>query len=273
MTILDTIVEQKRHEVASLPAVGVSAEVLSAALTRRGDQRDFRRALEQAAPRRLGLIAEIKKASPSAGVIRPDFDPVQIAREYEQAGAHCLSVLTDEQFFQGSLEFLRAIRREVRLPLLRKDFLIDERQILESVEWGADAVLLIVAILDDRRLRRFHDLASAAGLAVLVEVHDELELDRALTAGARLIGVNNRDLRTFSVDLATTERLAERLLAARPASGCEPVLLVAESGIHTRQDVERLARCGAGAVLVGESLMRSGADVGRKMRELMGDVS
>ena len=144
--------------------------------------------------------------------------PSWIAREYEAAGASCLSVLTDEKFFQGSLEYLKLIREAVKLPLLRKDFIIDERQILEAVEWGADAILLIVAILSDSRLRQFHALATEAGLAALVEVHDEAELDRALAAGAQIIGVNNRDLKTFKVDLATTERLAARLRLPRHAS-------------------------------------------------------
>ena len=209
----------------------------------------------------------MKKASPSAGVICPDFDPVKIARRYEAAGASCLSVLTDEKFFQGSLEFLRAIREAVSLPLLRKDFIIDERQILEAVEWGADAILLIVAILEDAQLARFHALATEAGLAVLVEAHDEAELDRAMDAGAVLVGVNNRDLKTFKVDLGTTERLAARLRESGGTAG-RP-LLVGESGIHTRSDVERLARAGVQAILVGESLMRE-ADMNAKVRELIG---
>jgi indole-3-glycerol phosphate synthase len=198
-------------------------------------------------------------------VIRPDFDAVRIAREYEAAGASCLSVLTDEKFFQGSLEYLKQIRGAVGLPLLRKDFIIDERQILEAVEWGADAILLIVAVLSDAQLQHFHDLATGNGLAALVEVHDEAELDRALNAGAELAGVNNRNLKTFKVDLATTERLAARLHSS-PRSPAP--LLVAESGIHTRADVERLAKCGAQAILVGESLMRH-ADIGAKVHELL----
>lgn len=267
MSILETIVAQKRREVALLPPGAVTVESLRAALARRGGARDFLAAVQR--PRRggLALIAEVKKASPSAGVIRSGFDPVQIALEYEAAGASCLSVLTDERFFQGSLEYLKAIRAAVGLPLLRKDFIIDERQILEAAEWGADAILLIVAILDDARLGEFHRLATEAGLAALVEVHDEAELERARDAGARLIGVNNRDLRTFQVDLGTTERLAARLRAATgPGDG---TLLVAESGIHTRADVERLARGGASAILVGESLMRQ-ADLGAKVAELLG---
>ena len=265
-TVLDTIVDQKRHEVARLPADPVTVETLRAALARRTDRRDFLAALQKPRRGNVALIAEVKKASPSAGVIRPDFDPVRIAREYEAAGASCLSVLTDEKFFQGSLAFLRDIRAAVRLPLLRKDFIIDERQIREAVEWGADAILLIVAILDDARLRHFHELATGAGLAALVEVHDEAELDRALAIGARLIGVNNRNLKTFTVDLATTERLAARL-QAHPSG--RDTLLVAESGIHTRANVERLRACGARAILVGESLMRE-RDLAAKARELMG---
>ncbi len=265
-TILDTIVKQKRLEIANLPGEPVNAAGLRAALDLRADRRDFLAALRHPLQGDVALIAEVKKASPSAGVIRPDFDPVRIAREYEAGGASCLSVLTDEPFFQGSLRFLRDIRAAVRLPLLRKDFIIDERQIREAVEWGADAILLIVAILDDARLRRFHELATGAGLAALVEVHDEAELDRALAIGAGLIGVNNRNLKTFTVDLATTERLATRL-RSEPAG--RAALLVAESGIHNRADVERLRRGGARAILVGESLMRE-PDLARKARELLG---
>ena len=265
--ILDTIVEQKQREVALLPERSLAAGDLRDAMLERGEQRDFLAALRQPRVGDVALIAEVKKASPSAGLICPDFDPVRIAKEYEAAGASCLSVLTDEQFFQGSLDYLRQIRAAVKLPLLRKDFIIDERQILEAIEWGADAILLIVAILDDARLNRFHAMAVEAGLAVLVEVHDEAELDRALAIGAHLIGVNNRDLKTFKVDLATTERLAAKLFSS-PVSR-HSSLLVAESGIHTRTDVERLAKCGAGAILVGESLVRSG-DIQAKAHELLG---
>lgn len=261
MRILGTIVEQKRREVARLPQGTVSVAVLQAAIRSRGGRRDFLGALRNSKRASVSLIAEVKKASPSAGVIRADFDPTRIAREYETAGATCLSVLTDQEFFQGSLEDLLAIRQAVALPLLRKDFIIDERQILEAIQWGADAILLIVAILTDTELMRFHSLAVQAGLAVLVEAHDAIELDRALAAGAELIGVNNRDLNTFKVDLGTTERLAARV-ASR-------ALLVAESGINTRADVERLARCGVRGILVGESLMRT-ANIRSKVRELMG---
>jgi indole-3-glycerol phosphate synthase len=273
VTILDTIVEEKKREVARLPMRAVSTSDLKAALEARGGLRDFAGALRR--PRRgaVALIAEVKKASPSVGLIRADFDPVRIAREYEAAGASCLSVLTDEKFFQGSLEYLKLIRGAVKLPLLRKDFVIDERQILEAIEWGADAILLIVAILSDAHLRQFHALATGAGLAVLVEVHDEAELERALMAGAQLVGVNNRNLKTFKVDLATTERLAARLRPSDPVTHHAPrttsPLLVAESGIHTHSDVQRLAKCGAQAILVGESLMRH-ADIAAKVGELLG---
>jgi len=285
--ILDKIVEEKKCEVAKLPARLIAAGDLRDAMLEHGERRDFIAALKscrrrgdesqteknQSEPPHVGscdsvaLIAEVKKASPSAGVICPDFDPVRIAKEYEAAGASCLSVLTDEKFFQGSLDYLRQIRAAVKLPLLRKDFIIDERQILEAIEWGADAILLIVAILNDEQLEKFHSLATEAGLAVLVEVHDEAELVRAMKISPALIGVNNRNLKNFKVDLATTELLAAELFpspATRP-----PSLLVAESGIHTRADVERLKRCGAKAILVGESLMRGG-DIKSKVRELIG---
>ncbi len=259
--ILDTIVAQKQLEVAKLPERLIAAGDLRDAMLEHGERRDFFAALAKPRVGDIGLIAEVKKASPSKGVICLDFDPVRIAKAYEAAGASCLSVLTDEKFFQGSLDYLRAIRQAVSLPLLRKDFIIDERQILEAIEWGADAVLLIVAILDDARLKRFHDLATEAGLTVLVEVHDEEELDRAVAIGAALIGVNNRNLKDFKVDLAVTERLASRLPAG--------TLLVAESGICTRADVERLKAAGSRAILVGESLMRSG-DIGAAVRQLAG---
>ncbi len=281
MSILDTIVEQKKLEIARLPERVLAAGDLRDAMLEHGERRDFLAALHKPRQGDIALIAEVKKASPSAGVICQDFDPIRIAKEYEAAGASCLSVLTDEKFFQGSLDYLRQIRAAVKLPLLRKDFIIDERQILEAIEWGADAILLIVAILDNARLQRFHALATEAGLAALVEVHDEAELERAMKMGATLIGVNNRNLKTFKVDLTTTEHLAAKLIRR---TGVAPVsnlkkengnrqdacpTLVAESGIHTRDDVKRLKQCGAEAILVGESLMRGG-DIGTKVRELIG---
>ena len=266
MNILDTIVAQKKREVAKLPAAPITVATLQNAVNQRGDLRDFHGALRHPARGSVGLIAEVKKASPSAGIICPNFDPVRLAQQYEAAGASCLSVLTDEQFFQGSLDYLKQSRAAVKLPLLRKDFIIDARQILEAVEWGADAILLIVAILPDAELKHFHELACGAGLAVLVEVHDEAELERALVLPPQLLGVNNRNLKTFTVDLATTERLAEKLFQHARR---ENTLLVAESGLHTRADVDRVARAGAGAILVGESLVRHG-DIEAKAAELIG---
>lgn len=266
MSILDTIVQEKRRELQRLPSrLPDLAALQAAAAARPNPIRDFVHALRHPRSGTTGLIAEIKKASPSAGVIRPDFNPVTIARQYQEGGADALSILTDERFFQGSLAYLREVRAAVDLPLLRKDFLIDPRQILEAIEAGADAILLIAAILDDATLRQLHDLALGAGLSVLVEVHDAAELDRALVLETPLIGVNNRDLRSFTVDLATTETLAARLQASPRGQNR---LLVAESGIHTRADVQRVARAGAGAILVGESLMRH-PDPGAKARQLL----
>ena len=256
MNILDTIVAEKRREVARLlPQAGAVRQ----AIARRQDYRDFIGVLRSQAG--VALIAEVKKASPSAGVIRPDFDPVRIATAYEQAGAAVLSVLTDEQFFQGKLEYLRLIRESVRLPLLRKDFIIDELQLYEAVAGGADAVLLIAAILDDVQLRAYRQLAAHLKLAALVEIHDEPELARAVAAGAELIGINNRNLKTFQVDLGATEKLAAQIPPG--------TLIVAESGIHTRADVDRVAAAGVQAILVGESLMRS-PDIAGKVKELIG---
>jgi indole-3-glycerol phosphate synthase len=257
MNILDTIVAQKRREVALLPDRRITAAAIRAA---RREPRDFAAALRQPKRGPLALIAEIKKASPSAGVICADFDPARIAREYEASGATCLSVLTDETFFQGSLEHLRRVRTTVALPLLRKDFIIDERQILEAAENGADAILLIVRILGDEDLKRFHNLAIEAGLAALVEVHDEAELERALAVNAGLIGINNRNLDNFTVDLNTTARLSAKITNR---------LIVAESGIHTHADVERVRGAGAKAILVGESLLRNSGSIAAKIERLL----
>jgi indole-3-glycerol phosphate synthase len=221
--------------------------------------RGFLRALQSApAP---AIIAEIKRRSPSKGVIRADFEPVGLARDYLRGGAAALSVLTDEHFFGGRLEFLHSVREAVDLPLLRKDFVIDPYQIDEARVAGADAVLLIVAALAPDVLKQLHERARGLSLDVLVEVHDEPELEIALGVGARLIGVNNRDLRTFEVDLGTTERLAGAL-----PPGAD-VLLVAESGIAGPEEIERLTGAGAGAFLVGESLMRE-TDVGLALEKL-----
>lgn len=259
--ILDEIVARKREEVAAakvrLPLVELEERV--AALEDR--PRGFAKALRKMAEAgRTALIAEVKKGSPSKGIIRADFDPVAIARVYQAGGASCLSVLTDERFFFGRLDDLRLIRGEVGLPLLRKDFVCDPYQILEAREAGADAVLLIAAMLEAARLQEFAATARELGLDVLLEVHDEEELGRALETDCELIGINNRDLRTFATDLAVTERLAPRVPEDR--------LVVAESGIHARRDVERLRAAGAGAFLVGESLMRE-PEIAAKMKELL----
>jgi len=250
---LTPILEQKQREVARLlPRV----EHLRQAALLRNDFRGFAAALDQGRaedsqlPLALGLIAEVKKASPSAGVIAADFDPVQIAEQYEAAGAHAISVLTDEQFFQGHLSYLTNVRRAIALPCLRKDFIIHEAQIFEASVAGADAILLIVAALDDTQLRHLFQVAEMCQLDALVEVHDLAELDRALELDAKLIGVNNRNLTTFEVDLETTVRLSEQVP--------DDVLLVAESGLKTRQDTQRVFDAGCNAILVGESLMRTG---------------
>jgi indole-3-glycerol phosphate synthase len=223
--------------------------------------RDFRGALATADG--AALIAEVKKASPSKGVIRQDFHAIEIAKTYAANGATCLSVLTDAPYFQGRLEYLHQIRQVVDLPRLRKDFIVDPWQIFESRIEGADAILLIVAALGRSDLREFLSLAKENQLAALVEVHDRDELDEAMDAGAELIGVNNRDLHTFRTSLDVTLALATAL----PADGS--TLLVSESGISTREDVVRLQEAGVRAVLVGESLMRE-ADIGAKVRELLG---
>lgn len=264
MSILETIVEQKKIEIAQMPKRPATAEHLRWAVKTHGQRRDFAWALRYPRHGKVALIAEVKKASPSAGVIRADFDPVKIALAYEEAGASCISVLTDEKFFQGSKNYMREIRNAVHLPILRKDFIIDPLQILEAIEYGADAILLIVSILNDQELKLFLSMATEAGLDALVEVHDAAELDRALAAGAAIIGINNRDLRTFKVSLQTSVDL----IAIAEVRSCGPKIFVAESGIHTATDVATLAKGGAHAILVGESLMRE-RDIGGKVRELL----
>jgi len=257
-TILDKIVAHKRDEIAQAKSARPEAE-LRAQLKDAPPVRDFFAALAADGP--IKLIAEVKKASPSKGVIRADFHPVEIARSYERAGASCLSVLTDEHFFQGSLEYLRQIRSAVNLPLLRKDFILDAHQLVEARVAGADAVLLIAECLDDCNLRKLHAEAIELGLTPLVEFYDEENLERALAAGATLIGVNNRDLRTFEVDLGRAVRMREKV----PLDA----VFVGESGIYTRDDVLRLQAAGVDAILVGESLMRE-ADVEAATRRLLG---
>lgn len=257
MTILDEILARKRVEVEAARR-RTPAEVMARhAETRAEAPRGFAQALSRGP--RPRVVAEIKRRSPSRGEIRADFDPAACAKAYFEGGAAALSVLTDEHWFGGRLEYLAAARMAAPIPILRKDFLVDAYQVDEARVAGADAVLLIVAALDDSALRHLRARAAALGLDALVEVHDEAELDRALAADAALVGVNNRDLRTFTVDLAVTERLARRVPPG--------VLLVAESGIFEGSDVRRLAAAGASAFLVGESLMRE-PDPGLALRKL-----
>ncbi len=242
---LAEIIATKRQEVeALLPRAGH----LRAAALQRNDFRGFRAALDRG-PDQLGVIAEVKKASPSAGIIDPNFDPIRQASMYLDGGASCLSILTDEKYFQGSLSYLTKISEFSEAPLLRKDFTIHPLQIHEAVVSGADAILLIVAALDDDNLKRLYHEAKDFQLDVLVEVHDLPEMERALELGADLIGINNRNLKTFTTDLAITEQLADEV----PAE----TLLVSESGLKTLEDAQRVLDAGANAVLIGESLMRA----------------
>ncbi|MFH0810774.1 MAG: indole-3-glycerol phosphate synthase TrpC [Pseudomonadota bacterium] len=257
--ILAEIIAHKRHEVAHLKKRHKLEHLGIRGTPLRGGG-PFWSALA-GKKERIRLIAEVKKASPSAGLIRPDFDPVALARSYHQAGARAISVITDEKFFQGHIDYLAAVSRAVPLPVLRKDFLIDPYQIYEARLKGAGAVLLIASVLPLEELKELRSLAANLGMDSLVEVHNEADLAVALAAGANIIGVNNRDLRDFSVSLETTLRLRPRVPAG--------VVLVSESGIKTREDVLRLQEAGVDAILVGESLMRS-ADVGAKARELLG---
>jgi len=260
MAILDDILQHKRHEVAASKRRFSSEGMAERARGCREPVRGFRKVL--ATGSRPRIIAEIKRRSPSKGEIRPDFDPVGCAKSYAEAGAAAISVLTDERYFGGRLEVLEAVRSAVDVPLLRKDFVIDGYQIDEARVSGADAVLLIVAALSAKELEALRQHAVSLGLDALVEIHDEKELEMALAAGADLIGINNRDLRSFATDLAVTERLAPRV----PASA----LIVAESGIFDREDIRRLEGVGVHAFLVGESLMRE-ADVGLALRRLRGE--
>jgi len=258
MTLLDKITATKREEIArakqARPQADVEREAAAAP-----PPRDFFAAL--AGPGPIRLIAEVKKASPSKGVIRADFDPVAIARIYEKHGASCLSVLTDEPYFQGSLEYLRVVRAAVSLPVLRKDFILDAYQVYEARAAGADAVLLIAECLDDCALRSLHRLAVELGMAPLVELYDPGNLQRVFDAGATLIGVNNRNLHTFEVDLEHSIGLRKRV-----PGEC---VFVSESGIATPADVARLAAADVDAILVGESLMRE-PDIGAAVDRLLG---
>lgn len=257
-TYLDRIVADKREELAAAKAA-TSASELEGRVVGAPQVRSFIDALREP---KLSLIAEVKKSSPSKGLLRADFDPVDIATRYADGGASAISVLTDAKHFQGSLDHLEAIRQALPdgPPLLRKDFIFEEYQVLEARAHGADAMLLIVAMLEQPLLEALIASIRALGMTPLVEVHDETEMERAAAAGAELIGINNRDLRTFDVDLATTERL-------RPLAPPDAVV-VAESGISTRDDMRRLQAIGVNAVLIGEALVKE-PDPGAKVRELL----
>jgi len=261
VTILDDILAVKRDEVAAARAARPLAEVEVAA-AQAGPVRGLRAALARPPGAPVRVLAEIKRASPSAGPIRPGADPAAIAAEYAGAGAAALSVLTDRRFFDGDLAFLARCRAAVSLPLLRKDFVIDPYQVAESRAAGADAILLIAAALSPAQLAELAAAAASYGLDALVEVHAEDELPAALAAGATLVGINHRDLKTMRMDMSLTPAIAARL----PAD----VVVVAESGIRTAADVERLGAAGAHAVLVGEHLMRAPSP-GQALRELRGE--
>jgi indole-3-glycerol phosphate synthase len=256
--ILSQIIERKKVEVAEAKRLRPEPCLLDQ-IEVAPPVRDFVAALRSATD--IGLIAEVKKGSPSAGIIRPDFDPVQIAQTYERHGASCLSVLTDEHFFLGHLDDLRAVRAAVGIPVLRKDFMIDRYQVLEARAAGADCILLIAECLDDCHLRDLYFYASELGMESLIELYDVENLDRVLKLEPALMGINNRDLRTFVTDLDHTTRLARQI----PTT----TLLVSESGIKTRADIDRVKAGGARAILVGETLMRS-PQIGPAVDELMG---
>lgn len=258
-SILDEIVQAKMPEVEALQDEYDLVDYIQSALDIE-DNRNFRQAIT--ASDRLALIAEVKKASPSAGVIREDFDPVALARAYEEAGASALSVITEKNYFQGSLDFIAQVRKATSLPILRKDFIIDEYQIIESKLAGADAVLLICSILDWRRVLGLMTLTRRLSMDCLVEVHNARELDIALIAGASLLGINNRNLQTFEVDLETTPRLTSHIH--------DPIPIVAESGISRPEDLALVKEAGCQAVLIGESLLRQG-DVKSAIRQLFAE--
>ena len=258
MTILDEIYKHKLREVAE-DKRRVSLETLKEQCKKKQKARSFGAALKSST--NIRIIAEIKKASPSLGIIREDFNPVEIARIYEASGAAAISVLTDEKFFQGSLSYLTDVKKTVNLPILRKDFIIDAYQIYEARSSGADAILLIAALLSKEEIQHYLELAKELDMDCLVEVHSETELKKVLQTNAHIIGINNRDLATFKTDLETTLRLRPLIPAGK--------IVVSESGIKSRADVEKLMKEGVDAILVGETLMKSD-DISSKLRELLG---
>lgn len=258
MSILDKIINHKRIEIEDKKQK-VDLSILKDKLTGAGKTRRFKEAISK--PGGINLIAEIKRASPSRGVIRDDFDPVEAAKVYEENGAVAISVLTEEKFFQGNINFLPEIRKVTSVPLLRKDFIIDEYQIYESRAYGADALLVIAAILSREEINAFLSLSHDLDLDCLVEVHTEEEVKKVLETSAEIIGINNRNLETFEVDLSTTSRLKKLIPSGK--------IVVSESGIQSSEDVRLLAEGEIKAILVGESLLRS-EDIGKKVRELRG---
>ena len=259
MSILDAITEKKRERLARVKGK-VPLRKLKSKIPDTGKPRDFRGAIRRGKGR-VRLIAEIKKASPSKGAIRRDFDPLEIARIYEEKRVDAISVLTEKDFFSGELDFIPAVKGAVTRPVLRKDFIFDEYQVYESRVYGADAILLIASLLDRTRAEEYLHLCSELGLSVLFEVHGPDELEKALRLNADIIGINNRDLKTLTVDLNTTFLLKREIPSDR--------VVVSESGIKTRNDVVRLEEAGVDAVLIGTSLMES-EDIGKKIDELMG---
>ncbi|ANE47963.1 indole-3-glycerol phosphate synthase [Paenibacillus swuensis] len=260
---LDQIVATKKKEVAKLTEQFHQSQV-EAVIAELPPCLGFENALKNSRIRSMGLIAEVKKASPSKGLIRRAFYHTDIAISYENAGADCISVLTDETYFKGSNDYLTDIRTTVNVPLLRKDFIIDHTQIFEARLLGADAILLIAAILTNEQLKGYHHIARGLGMDVLMEVHDEKELERALATDATMIGINNRNLHTFETDIRTTERLLQAIPKDKT--------IVSESGISSKDEIEYLASIGADAVLIGESFMRQ-EDIERAVQDLMGPAS
>lgn len=258
--ILDEIIEKRKIQLEYEKAKISFNEIKEKALSSTFQTKDFKKALSG---KNLSVICEVKKASPSKGLIRPDFHPLKIAKEYESAGANAISCLTEEYYFKGSSDYLKEISYNVNIPILRKDFIIDEYQIYEARVIGASAILLIAAVLDEETMMRFYKLAASLSLQSLVEVHNESELQKALNIGAEIIGINNRNLKTFEVDLNTTGNLASLIP--------DDKLIVSESGIKDNSDMKTVHSLGASAVLIGETLMRSD-DIANTLKELRENV-